>query len=101
MNEDFAILLFFFGISVTANLGLVIALWRTARRVKRLEALTRDRSLGQPEGGSEGLEQAVRSLTAQVDSLASGQDFLNRVVADRLDRLARGLPAVDPDATPR
>jgi len=36
-----------------------------------------------------------------VDSLASGQDFLNRVVANRLDRLARGLPAADPDATPR
>jgi hypothetical protein len=101
MNEDFAILLFFFGISVTANLGLVVALWRTARRVKRLETLTRDLSLDQPEGASEGLEQAVRALTAQVDSLASGQDFLNRVVADRLDRLARGLPAADPDETPR
>ncbi len=45
MNTDFAILLFWFGISATANLALGIAWFRTSRRLRRLET--------SPGGGSE------------------------------------------------
>ena len=40
MNEEFAILLFFFGISVTTNLALAVGAFRSARRVRNKRALT-------------------------------------------------------------
>jgi Mg2+ and Co2+ transporter CorA len=70
-----------------------VALWRTARHVKRLER--RDQAPAPPDERAERLEQLVDSLTVQVEQLASGQDFLNRVVSERLDKIARGLPAPD------
>jgi hypothetical protein len=98
MNTDFALLLFWFGISATVNVALGIALWRTARRVKRLES--RDQLPGPRDEQTERLEQLIETLGTQVDQLSSGQDFLNRVVADRLDKIARGLPAPDGGAAP-
>ncbi|OLC07988.1 MAG: hypothetical protein AUH42_02570 [Gemmatimonadetes bacterium 13_1_40CM_70_11] len=89
MNDDFAILLFWFGISVTANVALGIAWFRTSRRVHRLEA----RPGGQLEDLTNRFEQAVDSLTGRVEELANGQEFLNRVLSDRLDKLGRALPA--------
>ena len=94
MNPDFALLLFWFGISVTANLALGIAWFRTSRRVRQLEA--------HPGGGggdqrledlTNRFEQAVDSLAGRVEELANGQEFLNRVLSDRLDKLGRALPA--------
>jgi hypothetical protein len=87
MNADFAILLFWFGISVTANVGMAIAWFRSSRRVRQLEA--RHVDFPQLDDLASRVEQAVDGLTARVDELASGQDFLNRVLGDRLDKLAR------------
>ena len=98
MSTDFGLLLFWFGISVTTNVALGVALWRTARRVKRLES--RDQLPGPSDEQAERLEQLIEAMGTQVDQLASGQDFLNRVVADRLDRIARGLPAPDGGPAP-
>lgn len=81
MNNDetlfFSIL---FTMSVMANLGLGIALFRAYRRARSLEAKRpepiADERLDQ-------IERAVDAIGAQVDQLASGQEFLNRVIANR------------------
>jgi len=98
MNEDFAMLLFLFAVSATANVALAVGLWRTARRLKRLERQP-DPPLP-PDERTERLEHVIEALSSQVDQLASGQDFLNRVVAERLDKLARGLPPPGGPARP-
>jgi hypothetical protein len=98
MNEAFVAALFLLGISATANVALGIALWRTARRVKRLES--RDQLPAHGDEQVERLEQLIETLGTQVDQLASGQDFLNRVVSDRLDKIARGLPPGDGGPAP-
>lgn len=87
MNEDFAILLFFFGVSLTLNLALAVSWFRSSRRVRRLEDhLLAPRHAPDPRAG-ERFDEAFESLSAQVEQLASGQEFLNRVVAERLERL--------------
>ncbi len=86
MNNDAAIFtLFILGVSLTANVALAFAWFQGSRRLRRLE----DRLLGTPtpapqEPRTEHLEQAVDALASQMDQLASGQEFLNRVIADRL-----------------
>jgi len=99
MNKDFAVLLAFFAVSATLNVALGVALFRSVLRERRL-----DRREHGVEIGDERLvevEQAVRTVSAQVEQLASGQEFLNRILAERLDRLARPLPAPPiPETTP-
>lgn len=85
MNKEFAVLLFFFGISLTANLGLAVSWFRSSRRTRRLE----DRILAPPSVDDrriERIEQAVDGLATQVDQLANGQEFLNRVIGERAQR---------------
>jgi hypothetical protein len=91
MNTDFALLLFWFGISVTANIAMGIAWFRTSRRVRQLE--NRHPDLSQLDEIATRVEQAVDALAGRVDELANGQEFLNRVLSDRLDKLSRALPA--------
>lgn len=98
MNEEFAVLLFFFGISITGNLALAAAWFRSSRRSRRLEQHIL--AAREPDDRkADRLEEVVESLAAQVDQLASGQEFLNRVVAER-DRPARRLGAPDVEITP-
>ncbi|OLC01969.1 MAG: hypothetical protein AUH78_18620 [Gemmatimonadetes bacterium 13_1_40CM_4_69_8] len=89
MNGDFAILLFWFGISLTANVALGIAWFRTSRRVRHLENRP---DLSQFDDIAARVEQAVDALAGRVEELANGQEFLNRVLSDRLDKLGRALP---------
>ena len=100
MNEDFAILLFFFGISVTANITLVVGWIRSSRRARRFERHVFDQPPAD-DGRTERAEHALDALSAQVDQLASGQEFLNRVIAERLERGARAQPQDAHDLTPR
>ena|ERR1051326_5273734 len=87
MREEFVILLFVFGISLTANFALMMAWYRAERRLRQLE--TREPPpLALPDDRTERLERSVESLASQVDQLASGQEFLNRLVAERLIRAA-------------
>ena len=82
MNEDYAILLFFFGISVTANMAFLVGAVRSSRRLRRLE----NRLFGS-EGGEgervERLEQAMDNLDARLDQLVRGQEFLSKLVSER------------------
>ena len=99
MSDDFAALLFFFGISMTVNVALAVSWFRSSRRPRRLE------DQGTPRGTDdrriERIEQAVDALATQVDQLAGGQEFLNRVVAERQERRARRLSEPVPENTPQ
>jgi len=98
MQEEFTVLLFFFGISMTVNVALAVSWFRSSRRVRRLEEGATPRG---DDRRIERIEQAVDALAAQVDQLAGGQDFLNRVVAERQERRARRLSEPVPEHTPR
>ena len=82
MREEFAVLLFFFGISVTANLALIIGALRSARRVRRLES--RLLSSNTPDDARvDRVEQMVDALDVRLDQLARGQEFLSKLVSER------------------
>ena len=90
MNEEFAILLFFFGISVTTNLALAIGAFRSARRVRRLENHMFAPAAGTASDDSrvERLEQAVDTIDARLDQLVRGQEFLSKLVSERRHAIA-------------
>ena len=95
MNDDFAVLLFFFGISVTANIALAAGLLSSRRRVRRLE----ERILNHNhDDRTDRLEQVVEGLTAQIDQITSAQEFLSRVITNRLEKPHGVVPKI---ATPR
>lgn len=91
MDEEFAYLLFTFGVSLTAMVGFAFGWWRAARRVRRLEdhIFLSERRRESDDGRVEQLEQTLEALSGQMDQLANGQEFLNRVLAERLDRWPR------------
>jgi hypothetical protein len=71
-------------IAVTAPLLVVCAVgwWRSSRRVRLLET-----QLLNPPGHDEAaqrLEQVVESLSTQFNELASSQDFLQRMLMNRV-----------------
>lgn len=87
MDEEFAILLFWFGVSLTANVGLLVAWIRSNRRARRFEDhLFGSQQAGLDERRVDQLERSMDSLTGQLDQIANGQEFLNRVMSERLDR---------------
>lgn len=90
MNEEFAILLFFFGISVTTSLALAIGAFRSARRVRRLENHMFGAATGTPSDDArvERLEQAVDTIDARLDQLVRGQEFLSKLVSERRHAIA-------------
>ncbi len=98
MNTDFAILLFWFGISVTANIGLTFAWFQMRKRARQLEGRPVD--LSQLDDLAGRVDNSLEALGARMDDLVSSQDFMNRVLTDRLDRLGRVLPAPEPHDTP-
>lgn len=101
IREESAFLLFLFGISFTTNVALVVSWVRSNRRLKQLE----NRVLGPPKSDDdrriERIEAAVDNLAGQVDQIASGQEFLNRVIQERRPGSAgRALSGRVPDSTP-
>lgn len=74
-------------------IGMGIALYRSDRRVKALERMLR-RDAAPPDDRIELLEQRWEQLAQQVDQIAGGQDFLNRVVAQRIERAPASPPPV-------
>jgi hypothetical protein len=97
VSDDFAVLLLFFGISITANVGLLVAWLGSKRRLRRLEVL--DPGDDRDERAAR-LEQIVEGLTVQIDQIASAQEFLSRVITDRLERPGAAHP-VPKVVTPR
>ena len=92
MNEDFAILLFFFGISVTANVALLIGAFISARRFRRLE----NRPLPPTDDRVERLEQVVDTMDARLEQLVRGQEFLSQIVSERRHVIAPRERAATP-----
>lgn len=95
MREEFAILLFFFGISATLNLALAVALFRAARHARRLEG----KLLGTAPSDDprmERLEQAMESLDVRVEHLARGQEFLSKLVSEKRRALSPRERVVTP-----
>ncbi len=90
MNEQVVMLAVAFAVSATLNLALGLGWFSTLRRLRRLEK--REAALTAPDERTERLEREVDGLGAQLDQLASGQEFLNRVIAERL---GRPLPPAD------
>ena len=91
MNDDFAFLLFFFGISATANIALAAGLLTSRRRVRRLE----ERILNHNhDDRTDRLEQVVEGLTVQIDHITSAQEFLSRVITNRMEKPHGGVPKV-------
>ncbi len=95
MNEEFAVLLFFFGISVTANVAFLFGAFRSARRLRRFEnqLLT---PAAHDEGRVERLEQAVDTMDARIDQLIRGQEFLSRLVSEGRHSIAKRERHVTP-----
>jgi hypothetical protein len=98
MGEDFFVVAFWLGISVTVNIALGLAWFGAHRRVRRLEdrpvALSQlDDLVGRPDTSND-------AIAARLEDLVNNQDFMNRVLVDRLDRLGRALPAREPHDTP-
>lgn len=86
-------------LSVTGTLAVVFAIgWlRAGRRVKDLE---RQLSGTPPDATVAQLEAGLVSLAEQVEQLANGQDFLSRLVTERLQP-PRAQRSGSPVATPR
>lgn len=77
--------MFAFGIAISAAIGFGIAWYRASRRLSELEDRV-VRALS-PRSAQEPVADALDSLAARVDDIANGQDFLNRVLSERLSRL--------------
>ena len=70
-------------LAVTAPLLVVCALgwWRSSRRARWLETQLLPHSA--QDDATQRLEQAVEGLATQVNELANGQDFLQRILAKK------------------
>ena len=89
MDTPSVIYALLFGFSALGNVGLGIALFRATLRISRLEARE-----AMP-ADIEALHGGVEALASQVDQLASGQEFLNRLLTERLQQPpSRGLAGV-------
>ena len=98
MNEDFALLLFWFGVSVTVNIAFTISWFQSRKRQRELDRQPSDDT--RLDDLAARIESAVDSVNARLEEFAGGQDFMNRVLTDRLDRLGKALPEPEPHDTP-
>ena len=98
MNDDFAILLFFFGISVTTNCAFIVAWFLGRRRQRELDH--REGDVGRLDDLAARVESSIDAVNVRLEEFASGQDFMNRVLTDRLDRIGKALPEPEPQDTP-
>ena len=77
--------MFAFGMSLAAAVGFGIAWFRASRRLRELEDRVQPPPAREPVSYRQ--EDALEGLVARVEELASGQDFLNRVLSERLGKL--------------
>jgi len=98
MNDEFVMLLVMFSVSATVNLGLVIALFHANKRLRQLG--TRPPASAELHDLPARVDSALDAMTGRLDEVASAQDFMNRVVIERLEKLHRALPAPEPHDTP-
>lgn len=95
IDEELVAAMVFLAISCTLNLALAVGWFRASRRAGRYEKrlfaspVTDDRRV-------EHLESVLDSVAGQVEALASGQDFLSRVVGERSVRAQERLQVDTP-----
>ena len=79
-------------LAVATPLLVVCALgwWRASRRVRWLE--TQDLPTSSRDDAAERLERVVEGLASQVNELADGHDFLQRILAKRAASPPESLP---------
>ncbi len=85
-SGDFAIMLVVVAVSLTANVALAIAWLRSTLALRQAQREAR----GIPDADLQRIEQlesAMDSIAGQLDQLANGQEFLQRVVTERLANL--------------
>ncbi len=87
--------------TLASAIGFAVAWFNANRRARRLESQLLGAGLAAKADATpdrtERMEEAVDALAAQVENLASGQEFLSRLLAERLDKLAaRPVPAPQP-----
>ena len=95
-HELFLALLVIAGLLPSAT-AFAVAWFRSNRRLRELEA----RFLGPAptrDDRTERLERVVDSLATQLDQVISGQEFINRVLTDKVARPRLEAPE---DVTPR
>jgi hypothetical protein len=81
-----------------AVITVVASFFRLRRRVRELEAEAREEEMLHADR-LDALEIAVERLAAQLEQVTSGQEFLNRVVANQPGRLpspTQSPPVVTP-----
>jgi hypothetical protein len=101
VDEEFAILLFWLGVSLTANVALLVGWLRANRRTRRLEnQLFAPPQANIDDARVDQLERSMDQLSGQLDQIANGQEFLNRVMSERLDRWPRVKIEAPPETTP-
>ena len=85
-------------LGATLPVGFGVAWYLSSRRVRQLEAQLRGADVG-PDSRLDAVERNVDALAEQMEQLASGQDFLNRLVSKHLERLP-SAPLSPPVITP-
>jgi len=91
MSDEFVMLMVVFAVSATVNLGLAISWYRTNKRLKQIES--RPMVVAQIDELAARVDATLDTVSARLDEVASAQDFMNRVVVERLEKLNRALPA--------
>ena len=99
MSDEFVMLMVAFAVSATVNVGLAISWYRINKRLKQLES--RPLAATQLDELASRLDATLDTVSARLDEFASAQDFMNRVLVERLDKLNRatlqkGAPPADP-----
>lgn len=96
MSDDLVVMMIAFAVSATINVGLAISWYRTNKRLKQLES--RPMAVSQLDELASRVDATLDTVSARLDEFASAQDFMNRVVVERLDKLNR--PALQKGASP-
>ena len=97
MFEDYPLrFMFAFGLSVSAAVGFAAAWYRASRRAKELEE--RILQAVTPRSSRDPAPDAIDDLAHRLDDIANGQDFLNRVLSEKLSKLSQRR--VDREVTP-
>lgn len=87
MSDEFVMLMVVFAVSATVNVGLAISWYRTNKRLKQLES--RPMAVAQIDELAGRVDATLDTVAARLDEFASAQDFMNRVLVERLDKLSR------------
>ena len=87
--------MFAFGLSVAAAVGFAVAWYRASRHAHELENRILQALSGRTS--QEPATEVLDDLSHRIDDIANGQDFMNRVLSERLSKLP---PRRDREMTP-